>query len=265
MRDARVPATMTARLASCLLLSLVTAGCLSSGDPVADATVPATAPPPGQALLEGAGCNAVNAFATTDEQVFRPFVPENWTFTTGTPGRAILRILVVSCADHATVLLSTPMVPDAASAAHHDNPDVVVEAFVTDEAEAARWTQAGAKATPATITGGLAAPWDQLLVETGEGVALDLDLLPVGVPGTPYDFEAVYATGAADAIAWLWGHEASLSVTRTRFQATLGPGSVLEGALLQTNFAQRWSAFDPLYRPGLPEARDAAGAETPVA
>lgn len=241
------------RPALLLTLAAVLAGCMTAEPATTPAATSSKTPLPAGPIVEDTDCRAINAFGTVDEAELAPFVPENWTFTTATPGRGILRMFTIVCAERSTTILATPMVPDEASAAHHDNPDHVIEIFTSDTAAVERWTAAGMVARPATITQSLAPPFDTLLVETEAGTAMQLDLLPVGAPGTRgYEWQAVYSGGTGDAIAWFWGDEVSPSLTITRFQVSFGAGSALGGAQVQTNFAQRWSTMDVAYNGGLP-------------
>lgn len=239
-----------------LALAASTLGCLGSA-PAEDDEAPIDAPAPKVAagpILERKSCFAVNAFGGVAESDLRPFVPENWTFTTATQGRAVLRMFVITCADASTVMLSTPVVPDEASAVHSENPDHVIEVFASDEAEVARWVALGIPASLATIARDLSPPYDIFTVDTEAGTSFAIQMLPAAVPTpTGYEWQAVYSSGVADPLVWFWGDEVSPSTGMTRFtSATLGPGSLLEGTAVQPGNAAQWASFDITYEPGLP-------------
>lgn len=244
------------RRVAILLLTLLTLGCL--GNPPAaveepDEPTPALASGP---ILARTGCTALNAFGGVADSDLQPFVPENWTFTTATPGRAILRMFILVCPDASTLMLSTPVVPDEASAVHHENPDHLIEVFASDESEVTRWSALGIPASVATIAQELAAPFDVFTVDTEAGTSFAIQLLPVAVPtARGYEWQAVYSSGVADKLTWFWGDEISPSTQVTRFRSvTLGPGSLLEGTQVQEGNAAHWATFDVTYQSGLPDA-----------
>ena len=237
-----------------VLLALLLAGCASPGPSPA----PPTATAPGGPLVDDlADCRAWNVFLQTTEERVRPFVPANWSFTQAASGHAIVRIFVVSCAEgDFLALLSTPMVPDAASLDKHENPDVIVDAFAPDAATAARWTAVGARGAVAQLTRiGDSEDAFTLSVTTAEGEAVRLEALPATpTPAGTYEWRAVYAAGT-ETIGWAWGDEASNDTVTRPFVVALGPGTRLaEADATPQALAQEWRDVDLRYLAGVPPA-----------
>lgn len=245
------------------LVALLLAGCATPEAPGATAPLQDGAPRADAApIADLRACVALNAFGYVPATAFGGLVPANWTFTTLAPGMAIVRALLVECPEESALLLSTPMFPDEASADKHENPDVVVQVFATDEADAARWALLGVPVHVAVFERAEGPALTAVRVTTPEGLGFRMERLAGGTPGRPYEWRAVYAAGATD-VAWMWGDEVSNQTALHRVTMEPGPASVLAGQRIVPVGVSEWREVDLTYRPGLPPAekeQDAGGA-----